>query len=53
MEKDDTWCTISVNEIKTKVLLHHVGRGKFKIIEDQSNGTLVGNIVDASDIFHC
>ena len=27
--------------------------GKFKVIEDESNGILVGQILDASEIFHC
>ena len=52
-EKDDTWCTISVKDIKTKVLMRHLGRGKFKVVDDQSGGTLVGIILDASEIYHC
>lgn len=52
-EKGDTWCTISVNDIKTKVLVWHLGRGKYKVVDDQSGGTLIGNILDASEIYHC
>ena len=35
-EKGDTWCTISVNDIKTSVLVRHLGGGKFKVINDKS-----------------
>ncbi len=52
-EKGDTWCTISVNDIKTKVLVRHLGRGKYKVVDDQSGGTLIGKILDASEIYHC
>ncbi len=53
IEKGDTWCTISVNDIKTKVLIRHLGRGKFKVVKDESKGNLIGNVLDASEIFHC
>jgi hypothetical protein len=53
LKKDDTWCTISVNEIKTTVLVRHLGRGKFKVIKDHLDGSLIGKILDASDIYHC
>ena len=52
-EKGDTWCTISVNDIKTSVLVRHLGGGKFKVINDKSGGSLIGNILDASEIYHC
>jgi hypothetical protein len=44
LEKDYTWCTISVNEIKTTVLVRHLGRGKFKVIKDHLDGRLIGKI---------
>jgi hypothetical protein len=52
LENNDTW-SISVNEVKTTVLLRHLGRGKFKVIKDHLDGSLVGKILDASDIYHC
>jgi hypothetical protein len=51
--KDKTWCTISVNGIKTKVQVRHLGRGKFKVVNDESQGSLIGSIFDASEIFYC
>jgi hypothetical protein len=53
VEKDGTWCTISVNGIKRKVQVRHLGRGKFKVVNDESQGSLIGSIFDASEIFHC
>ena len=35
-KKGDTWCTNSVNDIKTNVLVRHLGGGKFKVINDKS-----------------
>ena len=52
-EKGDSWCTISVNDIKTSVLVRHLDGGQFKIINDKSGGTLIGNILAASEIYHC
>ena len=52
-KKGDTWCTNSVNDIKTNVLVRHLGGGKFKVINDKSGGSLIGNILDASEIYHC
>lgn len=52
-EKGDTWCTILIDNIKTKVKVRHIGKGKFKIVNDEINGNLIGSLLDASDIFHC
>ena len=52
-EKDDTWCTASVNDVKTTVLVRHLGGGKFKVMDDRSGGNLIGKILDASEIYHC
>jgi hypothetical protein len=53
VKKDESWCIISVNGIKTKVQLRHLGRGKFRVVNDESQGNLIGNVFDASKIFHC
>jgi hypothetical protein len=53
LDKYDTWCTIFVNDVKTTALVRHLGRGKFKVINDPSDGSLIGKIIDASDIYHC
>lgn len=52
-ENGDTWCTISVRNTKTRVKVRHLGKGKFKIVNDEQNGNLIGNQLDASYIFHC
>lgn len=53
VEGSKDWCIASVNDIKTRVEVLHMGKGKFKIVNDEMNGNLIGNILDASDIFHC
>jgi hypothetical protein len=37
-------------EVKAKI--KHMGRGKFKILTDESGGEYTNVIVDASDVFH-
>ena len=53
VEKNQAWCTVSVRDVKTRVAVRHLGKGKFKVVNDEMNGNLVGNILDASDILHC
>lgn len=47
-----TWCLASVENTEVKAKIAHVGRGKFRIIEDQSGKHLDG-VIDASDVLHC
>ena len=49
---DGTWCLVSVEDERIKAKIMHVGRGKYKIVEDES-GRHAGKKVDASDVFHC
>ena len=52
-DSDTSWCTVILNESTIRAEVKHVGRGKFRIIDDKSDGKYIGMIVDASDIFHC
>lgn len=47
-----TWCLISVanNQIRARIM--HIGRGRFRILEDES-GKYSEQKIDASDILHC
>lgn len=48
------WCLCSIKEGgEVKVKIVHVGRGKFKVIEDEDQGRQVGKILDASELIHC
>ena len=38
IDKDDTWCTVSVNNVKSTVLVRHLGGGKFKVMDDRLGG---------------
>jgi len=54
LENDSsTWCKLSINETEVKAKIKHMGRGKFKILTDESGGEYTNIIVDASDVFHC
>jgi hypothetical protein len=52
-EKNSTWCTLSIDKIRVKAKIMHIGRGKFEILDDESGGKYTGNIMDASDVYHC
>ncbi|MGI0012951.1 MAG: hypothetical protein ACREBU_05850 [Nitrososphaera sp.] len=51
-KKKGTWCVVSVENSKVKARIAHVGRGKFRIVEDQSSKH-TDKEIDASDAFHC
>jgi hypothetical protein len=48
-----TWCVIEHHNQVFRAQIQHVGRGKFKILNDNQEKTHVGQIIDASDILHC
>ncbi len=50
--KLSSWCTAILDGKQVRVLVRHIGRGKFQVIEDES-GTSDQRIIDASDIIHC
>jgi hypothetical protein len=54
MEKDAIWCLVSIEEEETiEAKIIHVGRGKFKILDDVKGGKYAEKKIDASDIFYC
>ena len=52
-EKQATWCVVEQSNQVFRAQLQHIGRGKFKILNDNQEGVHIGQIVDASDIHHC
>jgi hypothetical protein len=53
MEKDAIWCLVSIEEEKIEAKIVHIGRGKFKILDDVKGGKYTEKKVDASDVFYC
>ena len=51
-EKQTTWCVIEHSNQVFRAQLQHIGRGKFKILNDNQEGIHIGQIVDASDILN-
>jgi hypothetical protein len=47
------WCVVEYSNQVFRAQLQHVGRGKFKILNDNQEGIHIGEIVDASDILNC
>ncbi len=48
-----TWCVVQRSDKVFRAQIQHVGRGKFKIVNDNQESVHVGQIVDASDIINC
>jgi hypothetical protein len=47
-----TWCRVEHSNQVFRAQLQHIGRGKFKILNDNQEGVFIGQIVDASDILN-
>jgi hypothetical protein len=52
-EKRATWCMVELSNQVFRAQLLHIGRGKFKILNDNQEGIHIGQIVDASEIHNC
>jgi hypothetical protein len=48
-----TWCVVEYSNQVFRAQLQHMGRGKFKILNDNQEGIHIGQIIDASDILNC
>jgi hypothetical protein len=52
MRDSSVWCLVEIDRRQVKARIMHIGRGRFKVIEDKSGGTFVNRIIDASDIIN-
>ena len=48
-----SWCLVEVGNDRVKAKISHVGRGKFRILEDDENGKYSNIDLDASNVLHC
>ena len=51
-EERTTWCMVEYSNQVFRAQLQHIGRGRFKILNDNQEGAFIGQIVDASDILN-
>lgn len=42
-DKDSIWCILSIDKIRIKAKIKHIGKGKFKILGDESVDKYTGN----------
>jgi hypothetical protein len=49
----ETWCVVQHSNKIFRAQIQHVGRGRFRILNDNQKRSHVGQIVDASDIINC
>ena len=47
------WCKVQGSDKVFRAQIQHVGRGRFKIVNDNQERMHVGQIVDASDVINC
>jgi hypothetical protein len=52
-ERNSSWCLAYIKDVKRRVKIVHIGRGKFKVISGEGYTYTDNIIIDASDIFHC
>jgi hypothetical protein len=52
-EERMTWCIVEHSNQVFRAQLQHVGRGKFKVLNDNQERIHVGQIIDASEILNC
>jgi hypothetical protein len=49
----ESWCLAKIDGVEVKVRLDHIGRGRFRIVEDEHDGQYVNKVLDASELIHC
>jgi hypothetical protein len=49
----ETWCVVELSNQVLRAEVQHIGRGKFKILNDNQEGIHIGQVIDASDILKC
>ena len=49
-ERKSSWCLVSINDVKRRVKIVHIGRGKFKVINDEGTRYSSNIIIGALDI---
>jgi hypothetical protein len=52
-DQNSSWCLVSIGNERVEARISHVGRGKFRVIEDDQGGSYSNIQVDASDVYHC
>jgi len=52
-ERYSCWCFLLIEGTEFEARIKHIGRGKFKILNDEYGGKYTNKIVDASDVVHC
>ncbi|MDQ3967671.1 MAG: hypothetical protein M3275_04650 [Thermoproteota archaeon] len=49
----ETWCVVELSNQVLRAEVQHIGRGRFKILNDNQEGIHIGQVIDASDILNC
>ena len=55
-DRNESWCTLSIDKAILTAKIQHMGRGKFRILAAENVGDkykYINKIVDASDVFSC
>ena len=47
LEKDSAWCTLLLKGTTFRAKVAHIGRGKFRILDDENVGQYINAIVDS------
>jgi hypothetical protein len=52
-DRNESWCTLSIDKARVTAKIRHMGRGKFRILAAENGDKYSNKIVDASDVFSC
>ena len=53
-DRNESWCTLSIDKTILTAKIQHMGRGKIRILAAENAGDkYINKIVDASDVFSC
>ena len=50
-DNSSVWCLVEIDrtQVEAKDIVH-IGRGRFKVVEDKSGGAFINRVIDESDI---
>lgn len=52
MSNEAVWCVVEINGTQVKAKIIHIGRGRYRVIEDD-HGKYADVRIDASDVVRC
>jgi hypothetical protein len=52
-DNSSVWCLAKIDRTQVEARIIHIGRGRFKAVEDKPGGAFINRVIYESDILHC